>query len=216
MPSYHISPKTKEPAICKATSRNCPYDGEHFDSEFEAWKSQEPKKLNDFSFIKLSSNLGSAEVRNGDLSNPTARVLLSTGLCGDLALAIHQKTGATPYFLSFSFSDPEKLSHEFEQDPDNIFRGTSHVLVESPSKSGFCLDAHGQFSKEEIEENWDGAFLVKGTAEMLRRYADEKSAERLGKFADAAIELDRRGESYEFEEEVFSDYDEDEDWEDED
>ncbi len=213
-----MSPKTNEPALC--TAEQCPYEGAHYDSVADAWRGEEEAIASAFQqfpkTIELSSNLGSAKVVDGDLSNPEARLLLSSGLCGDLALAIHEETGAKPYFLSFSVSDPAQLEKLFKEDPDNIIRASSHVVVASPSAPDSFLDAYGQYDEDELEERWDGAIAIEGTPEMLRHFADENSAKRLKNFALAALKLDRRGESYEMSEDVFADLDDEDEWGDED
>lgn len=69
-------------------------------------------------------------------------------------------------------------------------------MVASPTEDERFIDAYGQSDYEDIENNWDGAFIVKGTPEMLKHFADEENSKRLSNFADAVIELDRNEELY--------------------
>lgn len=220
---YHINPDTGEALVCSAKDVDSCLYGENTIHGFSRKEVRElyeqkqqdnlfsinMKKVNNNDEIFLSSNLGSARFINGDLNDPLARSILSSGLCGDLALAIHKKTGAKPYFLTFSTS-VESFIEAYKSDPKNIFAATAHVVVES-QEEGCFLDAYGQSSVEDLEENWDGANIVEGTPEMLEFFADAESAERLEKFADTAILLDKQGIQYDFNMDEYSDdYDEEE------
>lgn len=214
----HLSPEG--PAPCGATTGSCPYEnGGHYDGLAEAEaayaesqggalpraaRREAPQRTT------LRSNLGSFDVLDGDLSDPAARAALSSGLCGDLALAIHRKTGGAPYFLSYSFQSEEELAEAFAREPNVVFTAT-HVVLESPSQPGSFLDSHGQQDLESLEETYEDAVPIRGTAEMLRHFADSKSADRLEAFADSALELDRLGESYDSELDELSWDDEDDD-----
>lgn len=220
----HLSPEG--PAPCGVTTGTCPYeDGGHYNGLAEAEaayaesqggslpravRRKAPQK------IALDSNLGSFEVIDGDLSDPAARTALSTGLCGDLALAIHRKTGGAPYFLSYSFHSEEELAEAFAREPNVVFTA-AHVVLESSSHPGSFLDSHGHQDLESLEEVYEDAVPVRGTAEMLQHFANSQSADRLGAFADSALELDRLGERYdsELDELSWDDDDEEEDLEDE-
>lgn len=214
----HLSPEG--PAPCGVTTGSCPYeDGGHYDGIAEAEAAYAESQGGALPAaarrgvpqrIVLSSNLGSCDVLDGDLSDPAARAALSAGLCGDLALAIHRKTGGAPYFLSYGFGSEEKLAEAFAQEPNVIFTAT-HVVMESPGQPGSFLDGHGQQDLDSLEEVYEDAVPVRGTAEMLRHFADSASADRLGAFADSALELDRRGERYESQLDELSWDDEDED-----
>lgn len=146
--------------------------------------------------MELSSNLGTVEVLDGDLDDPRARAALSSGLCGDLALAIHRQTGGAPYFLSYSFNSAEELAEAFELEPNSVIAGSCHVLIESPTEPGEFLDSYGRQDVDSLEDSYDGAAIVPGTVEMLEHFADQNSARMLDSFARSAIELDRDGIRY--------------------
>lgn len=216
------------PELCRAdpskeNARGCPFESSgHYSTQEEAETAYEaqmggalPMSVSKTpEIITLSSNIGTASVIDGDLSQPEARALLSSGLCGDLALAIHRKTGGTPYFLSHIVDSDEKLAEKFRNDPKSIVALSTHVLIESPTEPGHFVDAYGQSSYGDLEDNWDGATAVRGTPEMLEQFADSVSADRLSKFADAALELDRTGTSYSVDEDML-DLDGDDDWDEE-
>jgi len=210
----HLSPAG--PAPCGVTTGNCPYeDGGHYDDVAQAEAAYAESQGGSLPVaiqrkITLGSNLGSFEVTDGDLSDPAARAALSTGLCGDLALAVHRKTRGAPYFLSYSFDSPEALAEAFAREPNVIFT-SAHVVLESPTRSGSFLDGNGQQDLESLEEVYEDAVPVRGTPEMLQYFADSGSADRLGNFADSALELDRSGDRYDSELDGLSWDDEDED-----
>lgn len=214
------------PELCKAdpskaNARGCPFESSgHYSTQEEAETAYEAQMGGALpttaskapEMVTLSSNIGTASVVDGDLSQPEARALLSSGLCGDLALAIHRKTGGTPYFLSHIVDSDEKLAEKFRNDPNSIVSLSTHVLIESPTEPGHFVDAYGQSSYEDLEDNWDGATPIKGTPEMLEQFADSASADKLSKFADAAIALDKDGVNYPIDQDLM-DWDED-DWDD--
>jgi hypothetical protein len=214
---YHLN-RAGEAGRCSATRGNCPFGdaSEHYDSQQAAAQAYEvamaPSTHASTSKIVLDGNLGSFEVVDGDLSASAARMALSTGLCGDLALAIHRKIGATPYFLSMTELTETELAEAFATEPNSIVNISSHVLVESPTVPGSFIDSYGQQDEESLRDFWEQAAVVKGTPAMLEHFANAESADRLGKFAEAALELDRAGESYSYDElDEYSD-----DWDDDD
>ncbi len=205
--AFHITDVGPKP--CKAIKKPCPIGGEHFSHEEEAYAAYaanfEETALSSFKkegLIELSSNIGTAMLVDGDLSDPRARAILSSGLCGDLALAIHRETGGAPYFLSYSVSDPDELVALFEKDPDSVIYQTNHVLIESPTKPNHFVDAYGQSGYEELEENWDGAYVVEGTVAMLEHFAAGSPIEKFKNFAAAAIKLDKEEVWYELDEDM--------------
>lgn len=221
----HLGSSGPEPCRAdpsKDRARGCPFEASgHYSTQAEAELAYEDRMGGALpaSFSKrpeaitLTSNLGKGVVVDGDLSNPLARALLSSGLCGDLALAIHRKAGGAPYFLSHSVDNDEELAENFKKDPESILHDTLHVLIESPTRPNHFIDAYGQSSYADIEDNWDGATIIEGTPEMLEQFADRESASKLSNFADSAIELDRAGVSYSMEDDELDS--EDEDWGDE-
>lgn len=214
--TIHLTPEG--PALCSATVRSCKY-GAHFKNVHEAEQAFAEKMGGAVpaaarASIELSSNIGAATVINGDLSDPTARALLATGKCGDLALAIHRKTGATPYFVHYDHITENTVAEMFQKDPDSVFRIAQHVVVESPTTPGMFLDSYGQHDLDSILESWEAGSVVRASTEMLERFADETESERLSKFADAAIELDKHGISYDYAE--LDEYSDDEDYQDDD
>lgn len=218
----HLGSSGPEPCRAdpsKDRARGCPFEASgHYSTQDEAELAYENKMGGALpaSFSKrpeaitLTSNLGKGVVVDGDLSDPLARALLSSGLCGDLALAIHRKTGGTPYFLSHSVDSDEELAENFKRDPESIVHDTLHVLIESPTKPNHFIDAYGQSSYADIEDNWDGATVIEGTPEMLEQFADKEGASKLSNFADSALELDRTGVSYSMQDDALEA--DDEDW----
>ena len=197
----HLSPSG--PAPCGADTGRCPYEADgHYATAAEAedaFAAQmggalPPAAQSGFADVQttvLSSNFGEWEVLDGDLTDSRARIALSSGLCGDLALAIHRKTGGTPYFLSFSYQSEEDLARAFAEEPNAVIAASAHVVIESPSTPGEFLDSYGRQDENSLEEVYDEASILRGTPEMLQHFADSKSADRLSRFAQSAIELDR-------------------------
>lgn len=214
----HLAPAG--PAPCSAENGECPYEsGGHYETP-EAAESAFAEAMGgvlpaaEKRMMELSSNLGTVEVADGDLDDPRARAALSSGLCGDLALAIHRQTGGTPYFLSYRFNSSEELAEAFAEEPNSVIAGSCHVLIESPSAPGEFLDSYGRQDAKSLEEAYDDAAIIPGAPEMLEHFADQQSADRLGAFARSAIELDRDGIRYSQDLDELG-WDEDEDWEDE-
>lgn len=196
----HLGPDG--PSACRAEQGHCPYEaGGHFDDEAAA-DSAFAERMGGFlpaagrRTVELSSNLGTVEVADGDLDDPRARAALSSGLCGDLALAIHRQTGGIPYFLSYRFNSAEELAEAFAGEPNSVIAGSCHVLIESPKVPGEFLDSYGRQDTESLEDAYDDAAIIPGTPEMLEHFADQQSAARLTAFAQSAIELDRNGIRY--------------------
>jgi len=217
MVKYHIS-ESGEPNPCEAKVK-CRLGGEsgkenHFDTFEEAQKFSEEKLSKEFSSnlkgtkkpsskeskeITLPSPHGLFKVKDGDLDDHKARLALVSGLCADLALAIHDKTGAEPYFLCFSYDSEEEFHEAFENDPEAVFDAT-HVVTLSQNKQNHFVDSYGVKSIRDLMEFWgEDITIIEGNRDMLLRYGDADSARELGKFADSAIELDKEGKSYEYE-----------------
>lgn len=199
---------------CRATVRACVFGGEsgsenHFESAESARSFLEAKMAVDSfvshkredlvaSTVTLSSNLGTFDVDNGDLSNPNARLALSSGLCGGLALAVHNASGADIYFVTHSATETEEsFQKKFEADSSSVFEA-AHVVTQSLSDPDAFIDSYGHKSREEIEDFYEGVLIIKGTREMAERFAG-KDHENLEEFALSAIELDRKFKSYEYE-----------------
>lgn len=199
---------------CRASVRPCMFGGEsgsenHFESAESARSFLEAKMAVDSfvshkredlvpSIVTLSSNLGTFEVDNGDLSNPNARLALSSGLCGGLALAIHNVSKADIYFVTYSATETEEsFQKKFEENPNHVFEA-AHVVTKSFSDPDAFIDSYGHKSREEIEDFYEGVLIIKGTREMAEAFAG-KDHENLEEFARSAIELDRKFESYDYE-----------------
>ena len=200
----HLSPNG--PAPCGAEAGECPYEASgHFDSlsaaesafaeEMGGALPQPNRKA--AGIIRLSSNLGDFEVLDGDLSDARTRAALSSGLCGDLALAIHRQTGGRPYFLSYSYGSEEALAAAFAEHPNAVIAGATHVVIESPTRPGHFVDSYGQQDQESLEDLYEDAVPIPGTVEMLEHFADQANSERLNRFASSALELDAQSIRYE-------------------
>lgn len=223
---FHIN-TAGEAKPCRATIRPCTFGGEsgsdnHFESAESARSFLEVSmasesiithKRNDLvaSTVTLSSNLGTFDVDNGDLSNPNARLALSSGLCGGLALAIHDISKADIYFVTHSATETEEsFQRKFEKDPNSVFEA-AHVMTQSLSDPEAFIDSYGHKSRDEVDDFYEGVLIIKGTREMAERFSG-RDHENLDEFARSALELDRNFSSYEYEDfEV-----EDEDWDDDD
>lgn len=215
----HLAPSG--PAPCSAERGECPYEaGGHFADAASAESAfaetmgglfPSPERR----LMELTSNLGTVEVIDGDLDDPRARAALSSGLCGDLALAIHRQTGGAPYFLSYHFSSDEELAEAFAAEPNAVIAGSCHVLIESPSKPNHFVDSYGQQDFESLEDVYGDAVLLEGTPEMLEHFADQHGAARLSSFARSAIALDRDGVRYSQDLDELGWDDGDEDWDEE-
>lgn len=223
--NFHIN-ESGDALPCRATVRPCMFGGEsgrenHFESAESARSFLESKMVSDIfvshrredlvpSMVTLSSNLGTFEVDNGDLSNPNARLALSSGLCGALAFAIHNVSKADIYFVTYSANETEdSFQKKFEENPNVVFEA-AHVVTKSFSNPNSFIDSYGHKSREEIEEFYEGVVIIKGTGEMAKHFSGSDH-ENLKEFALAAIELDRKLEGYSYEDFAI----EDEQWDDE-
>lgn len=215
MKKFHVS-ESGEPGVCKAEIK-CRFGGEsgkenHFESIEEAQAFAEKRISEEFQGnlksytrdtpieIDLPNSHGLFRVKDGDLDDIKSRLALSSGLCGDLALAIHNETGADPYFLCFSYYTEEELHEAFERDPESVFDAT-HVVVGSLHKPLHFIDSYGQKSMNELMEFWgEDISIIEGNKEMLEAYADKDMSSKLSNFAKSAIKLDKENKSYDYEE----------------
>ena len=222
----HLSPQG--PSDCGATVGNCPYaeDG-HFlslsgaESAFEekmggavpaptkrtlgdlfrkrksepAHGSSEPRSLD------LQLDFGSATVRDGDLSDSQTRHYLVNGLCGDLAMAIHEKQGGRVFF-AVDEQLPPGVTLESAAQKGELGDHVAHAFVESREHPGTFLDAYGVKSAKDIEDYY-GTSIREVAPEILSHYGSGPRGARgthdLSAFADAAITLDREGRFYDYE-----------------
>ncbi len=213
---YHITPDG--PKICSAKPGNCPLGGEHFPFKGDAESSYLEKLANTHEpfpprrdQIDLPCAFGTMRVKNGDLADVKSRTALISGLCGSLALAVHDKTGGTPYFVCYDVSPHENLQESFEKEgAEAVLAASTHALVESKTKPGTFLDAYGQKTLAELKDFYgDDITLEPGSRAMLVAYAEEGVPELLTDFADSVIALDAASESYSYHD---FDMDEDEDF----
>ena len=213
---YHVN-TAGDVKPCRATVK-CPFGGEsgkdnHFTdaaaarSFVEASFKQETlaslKKAP--TIIKLNSNFGEISVINGDLSDASARLSLVSGLCGNLALDIHDRSGADIYFISFNGNATEEtLAQDFESNPDSVFQA-AHVMVASPTKPDAFVDAYGHRTIDDIEDVYEDALIVKGNRAMAEHFAGKDRLD-LSEFAKTALELDLKQEGYSYEDFSFDDF----------
>lgn len=215
MTKYHIS-ENGEAKLCKAEIK-CPL-GEsmpHFKNKEDAqqyfesiMKPSLKKNSTDIDkkkkFITLDLDLGNAEVEDGNLNNAKTRRILINGLCGDLAQAIYNKTGGSIYFVTYGYDekDNEKFIKDIENNPDSIHETTTHVMIESSTQPGTFIDSYGQKTKEEIQSFYgfdnNAISMLKGNEKMLSYYHSGNS-EKLEKFAEAVLKLDKNGQSFDYE-----------------
>lgn len=223
---FHIN-SAGDTLPCRATVRACAFGGDsgsenHFESSESARSFVEAQMASETIItytretfipgeVTLSSNLGTFEVSNGDLTNSNARLALSSGLCGGLALAIHNVSNADIYFVTHRGTETEEsFQKKFEKDSNSVFEA-AHVVTQSLSDPEAFIDSYGHKSREEIEDFYEGVLIVKGTREMAEQFAG-RDHENLEEFARSAIELDKNFQSYDYESFEIDD----EEWDDED
>lgn len=207
---YHIG--ENGPSLCKAVKQDCPYgkDSPHYSDIKEAQTDYEGiltreqggsfASTQTKSTVELMGSIGNITVEDGNLYEPATRTALITGLCGDLAQAVRKKTGGDIYFVCYDYGedDNEKFVNEIDEDPDKIFDTTTHVMIESPTKPGTYVDAYGQRNLSDIQEFYgDEITVLKGNQKMLDSYSTG-NAERLGNFADAALDLDKESKGFSY------------------
>jgi hypothetical protein len=152
--------------------------------------------------VMLSSNLGEYTGPNGDLTHEGARASLASGLCGNLALALHRLDGRPCFFVTYHMdATPESLSAAFAQDPDSVFR-TAHVVAASTSEPGNYCDSYGHRTPEDIEDYYGSCVIVPATPAMVEYFATRgrTTSVDLRLFAESAAELDRLQEGYSYSE----------------
>lgn len=221
MKKYHIIESTGTANRCDATVQKCPIGGQHFETKQNAEKFIEQKFDKEFEktvtlkknstdidkkkkFITLDLDLGNVEVEDGNLNNAKTRRILINGLCGDLAQAIYNKTGGSIYFVTYGYDekDNEKFIKDIENNPDSIHETTTHVMIESSTQPGTFIDSYGQKTKEEIQSFYgfdnNAISMLKGNEKMLSYYHSGNS-EKLEKFAEAVLKLDKNGQSFDYE-----------------
>lgn len=206
MTKFHIT--DSGPKVCTAEIQ-CPLgkdsnDNIHYSSKKEAFKAYEEKmssklfsKKPEDNFIKLESNMGSAKVLNGDLNDVNARILLASGLCGDLALNIHEKTGAQIFFVSYMDISEEQIVKDFERESNTVFR-YPHVLVGSIQDKDGYIDSYGYRTLEDIEDFYETSYLIPVPKELCEHFAG-KDYKKLEKFAETALEFDKKQISFPYE-----------------
>jgi hypothetical protein len=149
--------------------------------------------------IELQGALGAISLDDGDLSNAKARSTLINGMCGDLATAIQRKTGGEPYFVCYGINSEEELKKTFENEPEQLFDVSTHVMIESPTSPGNFVDAYGQKTASDLREFYgEEITVIRGDLDMLNAYSDSQNFEKLSNFADAALDLDSKCESYSY------------------
>lgn len=208
---FHIS-KKGNPELCRAEKEPCRLNGAHYETFTEAYVAQLKKNETDFGLFETASkssikdlgeitigcHSGDLTVKDGDLSNFKTRNALINGLCGDLALAVHRKTGGAPYFVCYGI-DEEELHEGFNKDSDFMVSAVGHVLIESQVKPNSYMDAYGQKSIADLEDFYgDDIVILEGTPEMLEAFAAEGQADNFSNFADSVIALDARNESFDY------------------
>lgn len=205
--AYHIT--EDGPKRCTAKPGNCPIssaldhhsskvaaESAYYESLAKGNESFPPKRGE----VDLPCAFGNMRVKDGDLSDLKSRTALISGLCGSLALAVHDKTGGTPYFVCYGMEPEETLAEIYEEGGEHaLLDVATHALVESTTKPGTFIDAYGQKTIDELKEFYgDDIRLEVGSRAMLVNYADEGVPEILSNFADEAIAMDAREQSYSY------------------
>jgi len=201
---YHIT--AEGPKRCSAKPGNCPLGGEHFGFKEDAESSYlESLVQNNETFppkkdeLDLPCAFGTMRVKNGDLTDVKSRTALISGLCGSLALAVHDKTGGTPHFVCYGVKEDEDLEQLFAEDGNVLLDVATHALVESKTKPGTYLDSYGQKTLADLQNFYgDDIRVIPGNRAMLVAYSETGVPDILGKFADSVIDLDSKGKSYDY------------------
>jgi hypothetical protein len=205
--AYHIT--EDGPKRCTAKPGNCPVSGpqEHHSAKEDAesvYYASLAKANGTFpprsGEVDLPCAFGNMRVKDGDLSDLRSRTALISGLCGSLALAVHDKTGGTPYFVCYDMGEGKNLSDAYAEGGESALHASAtHALVESTTKPGTFIDAYGQKTIDDLKEFYgDDITLEVGSRAMLVNYADEGVPEILTNFADEAIAMDVREQSYSY------------------
>lgn len=195
---YHLTDDGPKP--CKAVVLECPLGGEHYDDAMVAQSAYETRletALGAFrGTMDLQCAFGTMKVVDGDLSNFEARNALISGLCGDLALAVQRKTGGDAYLVTYGELTPEQLEEEWRA--GRLIEAATHAVVESKTTPGQFMDSYGRKTEADLKDFYgDDYSVVKVTPAMLETYSSGIS-ETLNNFAQAVIDLDASGESYDY------------------
>lgn len=161
--------------------------------------SVEPQIVPTSNKIRLTSNIGSTEVVDGDLSDPYARAHLANGMCGDLAAAIQDITGGSAYIISHHYVDEDELLNEIENDLESVYLYATHIVVESSTKPLHFVDSYGQQDYESLEDHFQTCSMVELPGNVLSRLVSKQDRQRLHNFAVAALKLDEQETQYEYE-----------------
>lgn len=149
-------------------------------------------------FVSIPCAFDMVTVVNGDLTNEKTRYLLINGLCGDLAKAIHEKTGGDVYFVcdTSQVRDSRDLATQFTRNPHYLINTAMHAMVESPRDKGVFLDAYGRKNTHDLQQFYGKQTKpIKGAPAMLDVFSTGVSGV-LSEFADSVITLDAQGKSY--------------------
>lgn len=105
--------------------------------------------------VFLKHFMGTCEVRDGDTDSFDSRLAFTSGLCQNLALAIHQETGTDLYMLIEEELTSEECIQFFKEDKTFMpSLSPIHFVVESPRYPGEFLDIYGLRSAEETISVW--------------------------------------------------------------
>lgn len=201
----HLGPDG--PSTCKAEQGHCPYEaGGHFDDVLaadaafsERMGGSIPGTQTRTGNVELQLAFGSVEVPAGDLSDPKIRFYFANGLCGDLAMAIHERQGGKPFFAVDSNLSAEELDDAAES--GTLGDHVSHAFIESKHRPEFFIDGYGVKSRSEIEEFY-GTEIREVELKHLRAFGSGPGGQRgthdLSAFADTVVSFDRNGISYSY------------------
>jgi len=198
--TYHLTEEGPKP--CKASVRECPLGGEHFDDRRVAQGAYEARleqHLGAFrGVVDLPCAFGTMKVMDGDLDNFKARNALISGLCGDLAKAIQDKHGGDGYLVCYGVEDEAALEEAWKN--GKLVDSATHAVIGSKASPGEFMDAYGRKSTKDLQDFYgDDAKVIKATPAMLQEYSSGIS-DKLGNFADSVLQLDRLGVSYDYQE----------------
>jgi len=151
MAVYHVNPETGETRRCGAEKQECPFGSENHAFSMAAARKIYERNQTDRVITSISKKplVSPSEVTPGDIRK------YKQWACGDLALALHEKTGYPLVVLSYDDGSGSR---------DNWV----HAAVQTPE--GKILDVEGLKTKQETIDEWSAEITKdKGSSPRWRK-----------------------------------------------